>query len=282
MRHVKIFTDSTSDLSEELIEENDIGVVPLYVCFNERTYKDGVEVTPKDVLEKMKEYDAFPKTSAPSPGDFYTAFEPYIEQDQDIVYVGLSSRISATIQNARIAAGRFPEGRVHVVDSQNLSTGIGLLVMKAVDYAKQGMSAEEIANNVEKLVPKVRTEFIIDTLEYLYKGGRCSALQSIFGSILKIHPIVAVIDGSMTLSGKIRGNRKRVLSQLLNNALKNAETMDSDRIFVTHAMSDDEAEYLKAELEKSISVKQILTTSAGCVIFSHCGPKTVGILYIEK
>lgn len=277
-----MFTDSTSDLSKELITENGIGVVPLYVCFNDSTYKDGVDIFPKGVLERVNEYGVLPRTSSPSPSDFYAAFGPHIEQEQDIVYVGLSSGISSTVQNARIAASKFPIGRVHIVDSQNLSTGIGLLVMKAVDYAKEGMSADEIAINVEKLVPKVRTEFIIDTLDYLYKGGRCSALQSIVGSILQIHPIVAVVEGKMILSGKIRGNRQRVLSQLLTNALKNVETMDLDRIFVTHAMSEDEAEHLKSELEESVDAEQVVTTSAGCVIFSHCGPRTVGILYIEK
>jgi DegV family protein with EDD domain len=282
MGKVKVFTDSTSDLSQELITQNDIGVVPLYVCFNNNSYRDGVDIFPEDVLEKVKKDGALPTTSAPSPGDFYDAFKSYVDQGQDIVYIGLSSKISATMQNVHIAASQFPVGHVYVVDSLNLSTGIGLLVMKAVEYAREGMSAEEIVTNVEKLIPKVRTEFIIDTLDYLYKGGRCSVLQSIFGSILKIHPIVAVSEGKMILSGKVRGKRQRIVAQLLENALQNAENMDMDRIFITHAMSDEDAKLLKEELEKNVKAKDVIITTAGCVIFSHCGPGTVGILYIEK
>jgi DegV family protein with EDD domain len=281
MSNVKIFTDSTSDLTPEIISIHDISIIPLYVNFEEKSYMDGVNITTRELYEKVSQYGVLPKTSAGSPSDFYNAFKPYIDAGKDIVFIGLSSGLSSHLQNAMLAANELPEGRIHIVDSLNLSSAIGLLVMKAVDFKNQGLRASEIAYKVRQLVPKVKTAFIIDTLDYLYKGGRCSALSNFVGGVLKIRPIVKVVDGKMILAQKLMGKREKALNTMLSSVIKEKDSIDMDRMMVTHSISGD-AEYLKNELKKNLPVKDIIETQAGCVISSHCGPNTIGILYIEK
>lgn len=281
MSDVKIFTDSTSDLTPEILKSLDISVVPLYVNFEEHSFIDGVNITTKELYEKVEEYGKLPKTAASSPADFHDAFKPFIDEGKDIVFIGLSSQLSSHLQNAFIAASEFPEGRIHIIDSLNLSSAIGLLVMKAVDFAEKGMTACEVAEKIRQLIPKVRTAFVIDNLDYLHKGGRCSAIQSFVGGVLKVRPIVKVVDGKMILGQKLMGKREKALNTMLNNVIKDKDIIDPDRVIVTHSISDD-SDYLKTELSKNINVKEIIVTQAGCVISSHCGPNTIGILYIEK
>ena len=282
MHNIKIITDSTCDLTAEIFNSNGISFVPLYVNFNDLMYKDLLEISTVEVFKMVGEYNKLPKTSAPSPADFCNAFKPYIDNGQDIIYIGLSSMISSTINNANMAANEFPPGRIEIIDSRNLSSGIGLLVLKAIDYIKDGMELNEVADKVRKLTPKVRTAFAIDTLDYLYKGGRCSALQNFASGVFKIKPIISVVGGKMIVREKVRGNEKKVLNRLVNSVLDNKDNIDLSRIIITHSMSKDNADFLKSELESKIRAEEILITDAGCVISSHCGPNTIGILYIEK
>lgn len=280
MSKVKIITDSTCDLSRDLIESNDISIVPLYVGFDDNTYKDGVEITTKELYAKVDECGKLPKTSTPSPLDFINAFKPCVEQGKDILYIGLSSKLSSTLQNAKIAASEFPGTKIEIVDSLNLSTGIGLLVMKAVDLVHENLGVEEIAKKIRELVPLVETAFVPDTLDYLHKGGRCSSLQALMGSVLKIRPIIKVVDGGMIVGQKARGKREKILQTMLENALKDKDNMDRKRVFVTHTEGYEDAIFLRNKLQESLDVEEIIITDAGCVISSHCGPNTVGILYI--
>lgn len=282
MGEVKIFTDSTCDLTPDIIKQFDISVIPLYVGFDDGTLRDGVDITAGELFKKVDETRKLPKTSAPSPIDFYNAFKPYIDQGKDIIYIGLSSGLSATLQNATIAAADFPEGRIEIVDSMNLSTGIGLLVLKACDFARDGMDIHEIASMIRMRVPKVKTAFVIDTLDYLYMGGRCSALQNFMSGIFKIKPIVKVVDGKMILGEKARGKREKALNTMLDNAIMDKDNIELDRIMVTHSVGSMDSEYLKEKLKENINVKEVIVTVAGCVISSHCGPNTIGILYIGK
>lgn len=282
MTRVKIFTDSTSDLSQALIKENDISIVPLYVSFGSEYYKDGVDINTEVLYKKVNDNGKLPKTSAPSPKDFHDAFKPYIDDGCDIIYIGLSSGLSSTIQNAVLASNDFPKGRIEIVDSLNLSTGIGLLVMRAADFIKEGLDVHETASKIRELVPKVKTAFVIDTLDYLYKGGRCSALENIIGSVLRIKPVIQVADGKMTVARKLRGKRDKVINSLLEFAIKNKDTISPERIMVTHSMNFEDAPYLQNQLKQNIDVQEVIITDAGCVISSHCGPMTIGILYIAK
>ncbi|MHC1747198.1 MAG: DegV family protein [Cellulosilyticaceae bacterium] len=278
---IKIFSDSTSDLSKELLEKEDIGIIPLYVNIKETSYKDGIDLTVPELYEKVDAMGQLPKTAAPTPMDYYEAFKPWVEDGYSILYIGLSSKISSTFQNANLAAGDLEGAEIEIVDSKNLSSGIGLLVMKAADYRKEGYDIHTIASKVTDLVPKVKTAFIIDTLDYLYMGGRCSALASFFGGILKIRPVVTVKNGVMILKEKIRGKREKILSILLEDALNQKGNIDRTRVMVTHSLSDMDALYLKGQLEMNDFADEIIITNAGGVISSHCGANTVGILYIE-
>lgn len=284
MRKIKLFTDSTADLTPEQIEKFDIGIIPLYITINDKALKDGVDISVPEMYEIIEKNKKLPKTSAPSPGDFYSAFKEFVDQGQDILYIGISSKISASIQNARIAGKEFTDAKVEVVDSYNLSTGIGLLVLKAADLINEGKEMNEIVESINKRIPKVKTAFVIDTLEYLYKGGRCNALESFFGGMLNIKPIVQVVDGSMILGQKARGKKQKALDTMLANVLDDKENIEPGRIFVVDSISEEDTKYVKQKLEEAGFNKEnkIIISNAGCVISSHCGQGTCGIMYISK
>ncbi|MGI6704806.1 MAG: DegV family protein [Clostridia bacterium] len=284
MMKVKIFTDSTADLSEDLLERYHISVVPLYVVLGETSYLDGVQLITKALYEYVDEHQTLPKTSAPTVGDFYKAFKPWLEDGYDIVYIGLSSKLSATHQSALLAAqDLMGENRVYVVDSQNLSTGIGLLVLEAAELALEGLDAETIHQRITEHVADIRSSFIIDTLKYLHMGGRCSSIQLLAGSLLSIRPQIIVKDGGMIVGEKYRGNRKKCLDRFYNDyVLSQRDLIDRHRIFVTHSAAPEDALYYKERLMQDFEFEEILITEAGSVISSHCGPKTIGILYRVK
>jgi DegV family protein with EDD domain len=251
------------------------------VNFKAESYKDTVEISTAELYQKVDELGVLPQTASPTPADFINAFKPYIDEGADIVYIGLSSQLSSTIQNAILAAQDFPEGRVNIIDSLNLSTGIGILVMKAADLKREGLSAYEIAQLIKQMIPKVRTAFTIDTFEYLCKGGRCTAIQGLIGGIFKIKPITRLVDGKIMLYDKQRG-RKKALLALLQEIRNDKEILDDSRVFVTHSFAEEAAVKLKQELLNTIQAENILITNAGCVISSHCGKATIGIIYMIK
>ncbi|WP_018753336.1 DegV family protein [Paenibacillus sanguinis] len=280
MGSIKIFADSTCDLPSEWIQQYDIGIVPLYVTFTDQIYKDGVDLTVPKLYDKVTESGSLPKTAAPSPADFIQSFAPFVQEERQILYISLSSELSSTYQNALLAAAEFAEGDVTVFDSLNLSSGIGLLVMKAAHAVEQGKGIPEIIELLTAVRPQVETEFVIDSLDYLYKGGRCSGMQNIVGSLLKIRPVIKVVNGKMTPAYKIRGSRDKALDRLLSNALSHVEEMDQDLIFVTHSLADADAQLLRQALEQNTQAT-VAISDAGCVISSHCGAKTIGILYTK-
>lgn len=282
MGTIKIFADSTSDLPPNLISEYNIGIIPLYVVFNDHTFRDGVDLTPPQLYEKVSETGRLPKTAAPSPADFISAFTPSIEAGDQIIYISLSSELSSTYQNAVIASSEFPDGQVTVVDSLNLSTGIGIQVLRAAKAAQAGQTVSEIVTLLERIRPKVDTEFVIDSLDYLYKGGRCSGMQNLVGSLLKIRPVIKVQQGKMTPAYKVRGSREKALDQMVSNALSRAGQMDKETIFVVHTMAEQDAIAMAELIREKTGAREVLLSDAGCVICSHCGPKTIGIIYLAE
>ncbi|WP_195571265.1 DegV family protein [Paenibacillus sp. 1001270B_150601_E10] len=284
MSNIKIFSDSTSDLPKSILEQHDISLVPLYVTFGEQDYRDGVDINTKLLYEKVDELGVLPKTAAPSPGDFATAFEPFVQEGRDIIYIGLSSHLSSTIQNAQLAANMLEDkpGTITVIDSLNLSTGIGQQVFRAAQLAEQGHDVPYIVRHLEEMRKHIETEFIIDTLDYLYKGGRCSGLQNIIGTLLRIRPVIKVIDGKMTPTNRVRGKREKALEQLLNNALALKDQMDNDTIFVTHSFSEEDATYVQEQLKAKTQAKNVILSDTGCVISSHCGTNTIGIVFAKS
>lgn len=283
MPSIQIVADSTCDLTPDMIRDHNIRIIPLHVVFGDRTYRDGADMTTAELYEKVEKEGDLPKTAAPSPADFVLSFENIVREDKRIVYISISSELSSTYQNAVIASREFPEGTIEVVDSRNLSTGIGVTVMKAVDYVKAGMDdLSELANRLREDTALVESEFVIDTLDYLHKGGRCSGTQLVIGSLLRIHPVIKVVDGSMIVAEKLRGKMDKVVQSLLDRALSHRDTIDTKRIFITHSLAADNAAWVKGELEKQFPGSEVIVTNAGCVISSHCGPGTVGILFAKR
>lgn len=281
---VKVVTDSTADLTKELINKYNIGVISLHVMLDGKEYLDE-ELDPDFLYATAREKGKLPTTAAITPMEYKEFFTPYIERGYDIIYVGLSSALSSSVQNAKVAAGEIGQDRVYVVDSLNLSTGIGLLVLQAAEFAASGMDAKTVYEKLLEIVPRVKVSFVIDTLEFLCMGGRCTSLEKWAGTLFKIHPrIIVTSEGTMTVGEKFKGKREIVINGLLESTLLKKDRIDPHRIFVTHSgCPKEELDYLTRKLKEAIpDAEEVLVTRAGCTISSHCGPKTVGILYIEK
>ena len=281
MDKIKIFTDSTNDLTKEILEENNISVVPLYVNFKDELYKDSIDIDSSLLYEKVDQLGILPKTSAPSPMDFLNPFKEYIDLGYQIIYIGLSSKISATIQNSILGSNEF-EDRVRVIDSLNLATGVGLLVMKASDLVKENCSVDEIERVLLEMRDRINTSFIVDNLEYLHKGGRCSALENILGSMLNIKPVIEVKDGTLGVRKKIRGKKEKMVKYMKTEIINNIDNIDKERFFITHSRCDDFVYTLRDELLRETDLKNIIITETGSIISSHCGPGTLGLVYLEK
>jgi DegV family protein with EDD domain len=278
---IHILTDSTSDLSPKLIKEFAIQTIPLTVRFGNETYQDGVEITTPQLIEKIQSSSVFPKTTQPSPVEFLSKFRSLLDNGDEIIYIGLSSKISGTFTSAQLALGELGDAPVSLIDSLNLSMGIGLLALHAAKMVQDGMSRLAIVEQIEKMVPKVRTAFVVDTLDFLHKGGRLSAVEAFVGNILNIHPMIQMTNGVLEVREKIRGRRERALERMLEIATANPDRIDQGWISVTHVNSPQDAEMLAKALRSMTSANEVVITEAGTVITSHCGPGTIGILYIE-
>ena len=282
MKKIKIISDSTCDLSRDLVEKHDIEIVPLYVNFGEESYLDGVNLNVETMYDLVSKKKVLPKTAAPSPGAFVEVFKKYLEQDYEIIFLGIGSKFSATFSSASVAKQTLESEDIYLVDSLNLSSGTGLLILKATKYIEDGLTAKEIKSRLEEIVPKVRSQFVIDTLDYLYKGGRLNALSALVGGMLRIKPIIKVREGLMAVGKKGRGSMKNGIDLMLNEVFSEKDNIDPEFVMITHSLNDDYASYIKEEVEKEITFKNVNTTTAGCVISSHCGKGTIGILYILK
>lgn len=279
---VLIMTDSTSDLSKKLLDQRKIVSVPLYVNFTDEIYRDGIDLTTEELYQKVTEKGMLPTTSAVSPGDFIKVFQKYINLGYEILYMGIGAKISGTYQSAIIAKDEVNPEKIHLIDSMNLSSGIGLLVLKACDLRDQGLNALEIKEQIEKLVPLVRSQFAISTLDYLHKGGRASGTAKLMGTILGIKPIIKVVDGKLDVYKKPAGKMSRALDIMLNDFFLELDNLDLDYVFVTHSLANKQAVYMMDKIKEKVKVKHLYEGQAGCVIGTHCGAGTIGILYIVK
>ena len=282
MKNIIISTDSTSDLSKELIEKYDIKVLPLSIVSDTDSKKDGIEITARDVFKYQRESGKLLKTAAANMVEWGEFFDSFGEND-GVINFTISGEMSSTFTNSRIAAEERNE--LYSIDSQNLSTGIGLLILVACELREQGLSAKEIYEKIEEIKPKVRASFVIDTLEFLHKGGRCSAVAALGANLLKLKPCIEVANGKMGVSKKYRGKITDVIATYVKEKLENYENIDNSKVFITHTM-DDENMFIVDEMVKFIKdnydFKNIYTSTAGCTVSVHCGPNTLGILYIEK
>lgn len=275
---VRIITDSTADLPPALAAERDIAVVPLLVTLQGQTWRDGVEIDRDRLFALVEEKGQLPTTAAPAIGDLMAAFQG----DEPALFIGISSRLSSTVQNARLAAEDLG-GRVRVVDSLSLSSGIGLLALLAADLRDAGLPLEEIEQQVNAAKEGAWASFVIETMRYLHMGGRCTALQSIVGSVLQIRPHIQVLaDGTLGVRARLRGSRRKALDALLTDLRSHLPRLDRKRIFVTHSGCEDDAAELAEQVKQIAAPEEVLVTGAGCVISSHCGPDTIGILYLLR
>lgn len=282
MKKIKLITDSTCDLSKMLIEKYDIEVIPLYVNFKDQSFLDGVDIQVPAMYDMVDETKTLPKTAAPSPGVFEQVFKKYLNEDYDLIYMGIGSKFSASFNAAKIAKDMIGSDRICLIDSMNLSSGTGLLLLKAGQMIKENFQVTEIKEKIEATVPKVRSQFVIKTLDYLYKGGRLNALSAFFGSFLRIKPIIKVRDGLMAVGKKGRGKVENAINIMIQDMLNEKEKIDPDFMMITHSMAEEEANYIRQKIEQEIQIDHLYETQAGCVISSHCGKGTIGILYILK
>lgn len=280
-KKIIISSDSTSDLSPELIERYNIKIVPLGVTLGDKSYTDGVDITPDDIYEHHRKTGELPKTTAANVSDCIDFFAPLSKEADAVIHFTLSGEMSSTYNNSRLAASEFDN--VYVIDSRNLSTGNGLLVIAAAEMAQSGMQPEKIVEEIEKMVPCVDASFIIDNLDYLHKGGRCSALAVMGANLLKLKPCIEVKNGSMGVGKKYRGRFADVLKMYAKERIGDGSDIDLDRVFVTHAGCDMDIVNQVVEDVKSLAdFKEVFLTRAGCTISSHCGKDTLGVLFIRK
>lgn len=279
---VKITADSTCDLSPELLRRYGISITPLSVCCGEKIGADGTEVAPDDIYEYVRSEGKLPQTSAVNVADYTAEFQRWTKQDCCVVHFCISSDFSSTYQNACLAAKEV--GNVFVVDSRNLSTGQGLLVLHAAEMAANDCDAQEIWKTCSAMTEQVEASFVIDSLDYLYKGGRCSALGAFGGNLLRLKPCIEVRDGKMTPGKKYRGKIEKVMLQYVEERLQGRTDIDKHRIFITHTKCSAEAVQAVHDKIQEImpDFEEILETTAGATITSHCGPNTLGILFVRK
>ena len=280
-KQIIISSDSTCDLSRELIDRYNIRILPMGVTLGDNSYRDGVDITPDDLYAYVEKTGQLPKTSAINMAENVDYFEELTRDGSAVIHFTISASMSATYNNARMAAEDFED--VYVVDAKNLSTGSGLLVLAAAEMAQQGLEAKEIAQKVSELADYVDASFVVDNLEYLAKGGRCSAVAAFGANLLQLKPCISVKNGAMGVSKKYRGKFEKVLPTYVAEKLANGDDIDLERVFVTHAGCDPQLVESIVELVKNtLPFKEVLVTRAGCTVSSHCGANTLGVLFVRK
>ena len=280
---IKIISDSTCDLSRELIEKYNIDIIPLHIHLNEEEYQDGVTITPDEIYAWADANNTTPKTSAASMAEMMDAFQPHIDNGDEIICFSISSSMSANYNAMRLAVDELEaEDKIRIIDSANLSTGIGLQVIEAAVMAQEGKSLDEIVEQIENYKERVSASFVVDTLTYLHRGGRCSSVAALAGGVLRLHPKIAVEGGKMDAGKKYRGKMDAVILSYVKDMEEDIKNAKKDRVFITHSGCDDSViNRVRTYLEELNHFDEILVTRAGGVISSHCGPGTLGVLYIK-
>ncbi len=281
MSKIKITGDSTIDLSPVLMKKYNISTVPLYITMGDSSYKDGVTIFPEDIYSYVQKTGELPKTSAPSVEDYIIFFKELKKQYDSIIHFNISSEFSSAHQNAVIAANEFVG--VYPIDTRNLSTGSALLALKSYEMAQDGIDAKEIVNEMKNLTDKVEASFVINSLKYLHKGGRCSSVAALGANVLKLKPCILVEQGKMDVGKKYRGVYDKCLETYIKDKLEGRNDIILDRIFITHTKCDDAIiELAKKTVLECQPFSEVLETTAGCTVTNHCGEGTLGVLFITK
>ena len=283
MANIRISTDSTCDLPRDLIEKYNIHVCPMHVNLGDKTYDDdGTQLNPQMMFDYVKQTGQLPKTAAISMGEYIDMFSALTADGSEVVHIGFSSDLSVSFHNAELAAEELE--RVYTVNTKNLSTGMALLILRACELVEEGKTAQEIVDIVTALVPCVDASFVIDSLENLHKGGRCSAVAKLGANLLKLKPCITVKEGKMGVDKKYRGAIQTVLPEYARDRLVDLDDVDLSRVFVTHTFGDEREPVLATieEVKKIAPFAELIENQAGCTISTHCGPRTLGVLFIRK
>lgn len=283
MSNIRIMADSTCDLSEELLKQYGISKLPLNIVMDDKSYLDGVETTPDEIYAWADANKTTPKTAAPGPEAAIEFLKTAKDAGDEVCFLGISEQMSSTCQVLRLAAEELEYAEhVRIVDSKNLSTGIGLQVLYAAELAKEGISLDELGKKLEAYRERVRASFVVDTLTYLQRGGRCSAVTALLGNTLKLKPRIAVTDGKMGVSKKYRGNKKKTVLEYAKDMEEELLAAEQKRVFITHSGIEQEIiDGVKAYLTSLHHFENIYVTRAGGVISSHCGAGTLGVLFVD-
>ena len=281
MPKIKITCDSTCDLTQEIYEKYNVEVLPLGITLGEELYRDGIDVTAPKVFDYVAETGILPKTSAFSMGEYLEVFKKFVDDGYTVIHINLSAEFSSCHQNAKLAAEEL--GNVYPIDSRNLSSGSGHLVMAAAELAAEGLSAPEIVEKLEEMKQRLDVSFVLQTLDYLKKGGRCSGVVALAATALQLRPEIVVVEGSMKVGKKYRGSMEKSITDYVKGRLAGRDDIQHNRIFITHS-------YVPAEIVEKVKVlvaelqpfAEIIETKAGCTISSHCGPACLGVLFFKK
>jgi len=276
---IKITSDSTCDLSAELLERYQITVLPLSVTLGEKSYLDGDDISPADIFEHVSKTGQLPSTAATNPSAYIDFFEEQLKTHDAVIHINIGSGFSSCHQNAALAAAEFDN--VYAVDSENLSTGQGLMVIEAAIAAQRGDNAEDIVAMLKDLAPRIDTSFVVDKLDYLVKGGRCSSAAALGANLLNLKPCILLTDGKMGVGKKYRGNWAKTLPGYAQDRLSGKEVC-LDRVFITYTSCPPEVVTELRSYLKTLGFSEVLETVAGSTITSHCGPNTLGVLFIRK
>jgi len=279
--NIKILSDSTCDLPQAFLQQHNITLVPLTVIKNDTAFKDGVDIQPSDIFAHVAAGGALCSTSAVSVGEYEDYFQKYAKEYDAVILINLGSGFSSSHQNACVAASDYEN--VYCVDSMNLSTGQGFVVLKAAAMAEAGMEADKIAAELKALVPKVEASFLVDKLDYLVKGGRCSSAAALGANLLNLKPCIEVREGKMSVVKKYRGNYAKCLASYVKERLADRDDIDREVLFVTHTTVSDECHRAVMEAVNTHGhFTTVYETTAGCTISCHCGPGTLGVLFVKK
>ena len=277
----KIMSDSTCDLPRELVEKYDIEIVPLIVVKDGKEYSDGVNITPADIFAHVAAGGDLCSTAALGVGEYQSRFEKYATEYDGILHINIGSGFSSCYQNACLAAEDFDN--VKVVDSQNLSNGQALVVLKACELAQTCQSLEQLQQQVQEFTSRVETSFLLDQLKYMAKGGRCSAVAALGANLLNLKPCIEVKDGKMTVVKKYRGNYAKSLATYVKERLADRDDLDKETLFLTHTVITDECrESVTAAIDTYADFENIYWAEAGCTVSCHCGPGTLGAIFVRK
>ena len=283
MGKIRITADSTCDLSESLLQKYEISILPLNIVLDMKSYSDGEEISPDEIYAWSEKMHKTPKTAAVAYDRALEMAAAFQKNGDEMIFFGISESMSTTCNVMRMVKEELNYTGMYVIDSKNLSTGIGLQVLRAAELAARGLTAQEIVAQIERERSRVRASFVVERLDYLAMGGRCSSVVALFGGKLKLKPRIEVTDGKMEAGKKYRGNQDKVILKYVQDMEMQLRQADPHRIFITHSGCEEAVIRSVEEYLKGLHhFEEILITRAGGVISSHCGPGTLGVLFYEK